>query len=80
MLNTPKALNIRVKTKPALLEKEPGETGYQLCNGGGNMSRTRVFFDRRIRKSLSALGLLTDDILRNVGHILRAKTGSKAQE
>jgi hypothetical protein len=27
MANTPKDLNIRVKTKPALPENDPGETG-----------------------------------------------------
>jgi hypothetical protein len=42
MANTPKALNIRAKTKPALLENDPGETGYQLYNGGGGGSRTYV--------------------------------------
>jgi hypothetical protein len=39
MANTLKALNIREKTKPALPENDPGETGYQLYNGGGGGSR-----------------------------------------
>jgi hypothetical protein len=42
MLMTQKALNIKAKTKPALPEKDPGETGYQLNFGGGGGSRTRV--------------------------------------
>jgi len=34
--NFAKAMNIKEKTKHVLLVKEPGETGYQLNNGGGN--------------------------------------------
>jgi hypothetical protein len=40
MSKAPNHLNIRKKRKPVPPEIAPGETGYQLCNGGGGGSRT----------------------------------------
>jgi hypothetical protein len=51
----PKGLNIKIKTKPALLEKDPGETGYQLYNGGGNADLPQTSLQPRISRNLSIL-------------------------
>jgi hypothetical protein len=55
MVNTPKALNIMAKTKPALPDKDPGETGYQLYNGGGNADLPQTSLQPRIPRNLLIL-------------------------
>jgi hypothetical protein len=55
MANTAKALNIRAKTKPALPENDPGETGYQLVNGGGNADLPQTSLKPRTPRNLSIL-------------------------
>ena len=47
----PKGLNIKIKTKPALLEKDPGETGHQLYNGGGGVHLTQTSLQSPIARN-----------------------------
>jgi hypothetical protein len=55
MANTPKTLNIRAKIKPALPDKDPGETGYQLYNGGGGVHLTQTSLQPRIPRNSAIL-------------------------
>jgi hypothetical protein len=55
MANAPKALNIRAKTKPAPPDKDPGKTGYQLYNGGGNADLPQTSLQPRTPCNLSKL-------------------------
>ena len=53
--NFANTLNIKEKTKPVLLVKEPGETGYQLNNGGGNADLPQTGLQPRTPRNLSKL-------------------------